>query len=195
MPLKDKYVIDACNFCHDNDILFLIDEVQTGIGRTGKLFSFQTYNTKPDAISFAKGIAGGLPFGGILVSNKLKGVFTPSTHGSTFGGNPICAAAANATLDIVEEALPQINEKGQYIKNRIESIKSPYLGDVCGRGLMLGVQIHTLSHKELAAKFIENGLLVLTAGKDRIRLLPPLNISYDEIEKGLIAFELTMKGI
>ena len=193
-PLEQSFVHDLAVLCAERDWLLLVDEVQTGIGRTGTLFCYQQYGILPDAVSFAKGIAGGLPFGGFLVGEKCRSVLGPGTHATTFGGNPICASAALAVLDILDEdTLAAVTEKGNYIRSRIEQMNLPCLGGTRGLGLMIGVEVkgeHT--NKELAAKLIENGLLVLTAGKV-LRLLPPLTITREEIDKGLAILERTLK--
>lgn len=193
-PMDKEFVHELAVLCAERDWLLLVDEVQTGVGRTGTLFAFQQYGIIPDAVSFAKGIAGGLPFGGFMASDKCKGVLTPGTHATTFGGNPICASAALAVLDILDEdTLAAVTEKGNYIRSRIEQMNLPCLGGTRGLGLMIGVEVkgeHT--NKELAAKLIENGLLVLTAGKV-LRLLPPLTITREEIDKGLAILERTLK--
>uniref|UniRef100_UPI0025BDD665 aspartate aminotransferase family protein n=1 Tax=Flavonifractor sp. TaxID=2049025 RepID=UPI0025BDD665 len=171
----------------------LVDEVQTGIGRTGTLFAFQQYGILPDAVSFAKGIAGGLPMGGFLVSEKCRDVLGPGDHGSTFGGNPICAAAAQAVLDILDEdALAEVQRKGRCLRSAIEAMNLPCLGATRGLGLMIGIEVkapHT--NKELAVLLARNGLLVLTAG-DALRLLPPLTITQAELDRGLEILKQTL---
>ena len=185
-PMDKGFIRDLAKLCAERDWLLLADEVQTGIGRTGSLFCFQQYGVRPDAVSFAKGVAGGLPMGGFLVSEKCRRVFGPGDHASTFGGNPIAAAAACAVLDILDdEALEQVKEKGQYLRARIEELDLPCLGKTRGLGLMIGIEVkdgHT--NKELYARLNEAGLLCLTAGAV-LRLLPPLTITKDEMDKGL----------
>lgn len=190
LPMEQRFVHDLAVLCAERDWLLLVDEVQTGIGRTGSLFAFQQYGILPDAVSFAKGIAGGLPLGGFLASEKCRSVLTPGTHATTFGGNPVCTAAALTVLDILsDEAIAAVKEKGEYIRGRIEGMGLPCLGKTRGLGLMIGVEVlGERSNKELAARLIEKGLLVLTAGK-ALRLLPPLTITMEEIEKGLKIME------
>ena len=186
LPMEKEFVQSLAALCAERDWLLLVDEVQTGIGRTGSLFAFQQYGVQPDAISFAKGIAGGLPMGGFLVNEKCRNVLGPGTHGSTFGGNPICSAAALTVLDILdEEALEQVKEKGAYLRAGIESLGKQCLGATRGMGLMIGVEVKEgWTNKALAAQLVEHGLLVLTAGAD-LRLLPPLTITKEEMDKGL----------
>ena len=184
--LERDYVQQVAAFCAERDILLLLDEVQTGIGRTGKLFAFQEYGVSPDALSFAKGIAGGLPFGGFLTNEKCGSVLGPGTHASSFGGNPIGAAAAQVVLEtLTEEVLAEIVAKGRYIQEQIAAMESPYVAEVRGMGLMIGVRIQDMGHRELVEKLMEAGLLALTAGSETLRLMPPLTISYEEIDAGL----------
>ena len=185
-PMDQDYVHDLAVLCAERDWLLLVDEVQTGIGRTGTLFAFQQYGIIPDGVSFAKGIAGGLPMGGFLVNERCRNVLGPGTHASTFGGNPVCAAAAQVVLDILDEdALAAVREKGRYLRASIEAMGLPPLGATRGLGLMIGVEVKEgWTNKDLAARLIQNGLLVLTAGP-ALRLLPPLTITREEMDKGL----------
>ena len=185
-PLDKEFVQNLAALCADRDWLLLVDEVQTGIGRTGSLFCFQQYGIQPDAVSFAKGVAGGLPMGGFLVNEKCRKVFGPGDHASTFGGNPIAAAAACAVLDILDDgALEQVKEKGQYLRAKIEEMNLPCLGKTRGLGLMIGVEVRDgYTNKELYAQLNGAGVLCLTAG-EVLRLLPPLTITKDEMDKGL----------
>ena len=185
-PMDQDYVHDLAVLCAERDWLLLVDEVQTGIGRTGTLFAFQQYGIIPDGVSFAKGIAGGLPMGGFLVNERCREVLGPGAHASTFGGNPICAAAAQVVLDTLDEdALAAVREKGRYLRASIEAMGLPPLGATRGLGLMIGVEVKEgWTNKDLAARLIQNGLLVLTAGP-ALRLLPPLTITREEMDKGL----------
>ena len=194
-PLDRDLVQKLAALCAEKDWLLLVDEVQTGIGRTGSLFAFQQYGVQPDVVTFAKGIAGGLPMGGILANEKCSKVLSAGTHGSTFGANPVSAAAALAVLDTLDEAfLAQVKEKGQYLREGIQAIVSPALGAISGLGLMLGIEMTgTYTNKELASLLIQNGLLCLTAG-DRLRLLPPLVITKEEMDKGLAIMKQTLMG-
>lgn len=184
--LEEEFVKEAAAYCAEKDILVLADEVQTGIGRTGTLFAFQQYGIRPDAVSFAKGIAGGLPMGGFLVNEKCRPVLGPGSHASTFGGNPVCSAAALAVLDILDEAaLNRVREKGIYLREHIEAMGKQCLGATRGLGLMIGVEVRPgWSSRELAARLAGHGLLVLTAGP-ALRLLPPLTITKGEMDQGL----------
>ena len=193
LPLDKAFVQGVADLCAKRDWLLLIDEVQTGVGRTGSLFAFQQYGIQPDAISFAKGIAGGLPFGGVMANEKCRNVFTAGTHGTTFGGNPVAAAAACYVLDTVDQKLmDEVKEKGAYLREQIEAMNLPCLGATRGMGLMIGIEVKgEKTNKEIAAKLIENGLLCLTAGPG-LRLLPPLVITKEEMDKGLAIMKATL---
>ena len=193
-PLEKDYVLEVAKLCAQRDWLLLVDEVQTGIGRTGTLFAYQQFGIQPDVVTFAKGIAGGLPFGGFLTNEKCRNVLRAGDHGSTFGGNPMSAAAANVVMDtLTEEFLDQVKEKGQYLRNGITALNSPCVSGIRGMGLMTGVGIQGMTHKELKDRLMEAGLLCLTAGKDTLRLLPPLVITREEIDRGLDIMAQVMK--
>jgi acetylornithine/N-succinyldiaminopimelate aminotransferase len=187
LPLDPGYVKALEALCREKDWLLLDDEVQTGIGRTGRLFACEHYGIKPDVISFAKGIAGGLPLGGFLASDKVSAVLGAGTHATTFGANPICCAAALSVLEILidDGAMSYVEEKGAYIRKKIESIGHPGIKCTRGLGLMIGIVTDGIKPGEAAQALIASGLLVLTAGSDAVRLLPPLTISYEEIDRGL----------
>ena len=186
LPLDKEFVQEVAELCAKRDWLLLIDEVQTGVGRTGSLFAFQQYGIQPDVVSFAKGIAGGLPFGGIMANEKCAQVFTPGTHGTTFGGNPVAAAAACYVLDtLTEDFLLQVQEKGDYLRSQIEAMELPCLGVTRGLGMMIGIEVKgDKTNRELMVKLLEHGLMCLTAGPG-LRMLPPLVITKEEMDKGL----------
>ena len=185
LPLDAAFVQEVAHFCKSRDILLLIDEVQTGVGRTGSLFCFQQYGITPDAVTFAKGVAAGLPFGGVLAAKSCAATLSAGTHATTFGGNPICAAGANAVLaELTPDFLGEVAQKGAYIRETVAGWNLPVVTSVRGLGLMIGIGV-SCSHREAVGKLVESGLLALTAGADTIRLMPPLTITKDEIDAGL----------
>lgn len=188
IPLQQEFVEQLFTFCTEKDILLICDEVQTGIGRTGKLLASRHYNITPHIVTLAKGLAGGLPIGACLCTKELSSVLSAGHHGSTFGGNPISCAAANYILNKVNTPnfLNEVTEKGEYIKERIKSM--PNIKQVRGTGLMIGFIPEKNTSQEIAQKCHENGLLILTA-KSTVRLLPPLNITYQELDTGLEILE------
>lgn len=182
LNLDKEFIAEIEKTAKEKDILMVVDEVQTGNGRTGKYFAYMNFGIEPDIVSTAKGLAGGLPMGAVLFGEKLKDTVTPGSHGSTFGGNPIAAAGAISIVKrIDDEFLKSVCEKSEYIKRFLGNING--IKSISGMGLMLGAETEKPA-KEIAGKCLENGLLVLTA-KTKIRLLPALNISYDELNKGL----------
>ena len=188
LPLEKEYVQAVAELCAQRDILLIIDEVQTGNGRTGSLYAYMQYDIMPDIVSTAKGLAGGLPMGACLMGEKLKETLSAGTHGSTFGGNPICAAGALSIISRLDEKLmEQVRAKSAYIFSELEGAKG--VKSVTGLGLMLGISCERPA-KEIAAECLEQGVIVLTA-KDRVRLLPPLNITQEDLEKAI----LILKGV
>ena len=186
LPLDQEYVQAVAKLCEARDWLLLADEVQTGVGRTGSLFAFQQYGILPDATSFAKGIAGGLPMSGILANEKCRDVLGPGTHATTFGANPVCAAAGLVVQETLSDAfLEEVKAKGAYLREGIEALNLPCFGKTRGLGLMIGIEVREgWSNKDIAARLIDQGLLVLTAGPG-MRLLPPLVITKEEMDQGL----------
>ena len=189
-PFSNDFLVNAYALCKSKGVLFILDEVQTGMGRTGKLFSFSHFGIKPDIITLAKAIAGGIPMGACLASEEVGTAFALGDHGSTFGGNALACAAADAVLTILTEGglLERSAEVGQYLGERLAHFsKYNFITDIRGIGLMRGIQ---LSPKIPAAAFEgkprERGYLVNVAGNNTIRLVPPLTITREEID-GLIA--------
>lgn len=185
LPLSQEFVSSLATLCQEKDWLLAVDEVQTGVGRTGSLFCFQQYGILPDVMSFAKGIGGGLPLAGILAGEKTQMVLTPGTHATTFGGNPICCAGGLAVLEqLTDEVLSEVKAKGAYLKTELEKI--PQVDSVRGMGLMLGVALKEgIDHNQKVRELLDKGLMCLTAGHSTIRLLPPLTISQEELEQGI----------
>lgn len=180
--LEPEFVKTIEKISREKDILMIDDEVQTGNGRTGRYFAYEHYGIMPDIVSTAKGLAGGLPMGAVLIDKKLTDTVTPGCHGSTFGGNPVCAAGAISVVGrISDEFLKEVRAKSNYIITFLQGIRG--VKAVTGKGLMLGVETD-INATDAAKQCLEKGLLVLTA-KEKIRLLPALNISRQELEKGL----------
>ena len=190
----DKAFVDAVyEICAEKDILVIADEVQTGVGRTGTFLAGEQFGHKADVTTLAKGIAGGLPMGACLANEKCANVLDKGSHGSTFGGNPVCCAAASAVLKTVtgDGFLEEVNKKAAYIREKLavmDGVKS-----VSGLGLMIGIAPENKEAADIANAALENGLLVLTAKGNKVRLLPPLTITYDEIDKGLAILEKIIK--
>jgi len=195
LPLQAEYVKQVEKLCRERDILLVLDEVQTGIGRTGTMFAFEQYGISPDVVSFAKGIAGGLPMGGFLASARCSQVLQAGDHATTFGGNPVSAAAACEVLNqLTPELLSEVAKKGEYIRQNIAAWKLPNVGTPRGLGLMIGIPLIGAAPKEMAQACVSNGLLIITAGSDALRMLPPLNITYEELDKGLLILKSVLEG-
>lgn len=187
VPLDKEYVKAVEEFCHSKDILILVDEVQTGIGHTGTLFCFEQYNVLPDIVTTAKALGGGVPIGAVITGDKCKDTFGPGDHGSTFGGNPLSCKAADTVLSIVTEHgfLDHVKVVGAALKTGIENIHSDKIKEVRGIGLMLGIVVDPDKRADYVQAMMDKGLLTLTAGKDAIRLLPPLTLSLKEVDEAL----------
>lgn len=181
-PASAEYIQAARRICDERGALLIVDEIQTGFGRTGRMFAIQHFGVTPDLLTCAKSLAGGVPMGAILIGRNVKNL-TPGVHGSTFGGNPLSCAAANAALDVIQdEDLPgQAEAKGKYLMEKLKKIESPNIREVRGMGLMVGIEM-----KQKVAPYIkalqEKKIIALNAGMTVIRLLPPLVITYDQID-------------
>ena len=194
MPLDEAFVKEAERLCKEKDILLIADEVQTGVGRTGKLFAFEHYGIKPDIVTTAKGIGGGLPLGCVIFGEKTENVLVAGDHATTFGGNPVAAAGAEYILNKLDsDFLDEVTSKGEYIREKL--LRMPYVKGCDGLGLMIGVRLdEKVKAADIVKKGIENGVLALTA-KVKLRLLPPLTITYEEIDEGLSAIEKALTEI
>ena len=182
MPLDEAYVKGAAKLCEEYDLLLICDEVQVGNGRSGKLYGYMHYGIQPDIVSTAKGLAGGLPLGATLLGEKVQNVLTAGTHGSTFGGNPVCCAGAINVLNRLDEnMLAGVEERSAYIKQELAGAKG-VLG-VSGLGLMIGIQTEK-NASDIIAACREKGVLVIKA-KDKLRLLPALNIPMEQLKKAV----------
>lgn len=186
--LDKDYVRAVSEICAENDILLIADEVQTGVGRTGKFLASEHYGVKPDITTLAKGIAGGVPMGACLVNEKTSGVLVKGTHGSTFGGNPLACAGGCVVVDrcMSEGFLEEVTKKSEYFRQKLSAFKG--VKSISGIGLMIGIEPESKNAADIMTAAADNGLLVLTA-KSKVRLLPPLTISYEDIDKGLSILE------
>ena len=191
LPVDKKYVSEAAKFCLDNDILLIVDEVQTGVGRTGSLYCFQQYGIMPDIVTSAKGIGGGLPLAAVLFGEKTADIFNPGDHATTFGGNPVACAGAVEIIGRMDDAfLAEVVKKGEYIREKI--LKMPHVKGVAGMGMMFGIELEDgIKSADIVKAGLKNGVLLLTA-KAKVRLLPPLTITYDEIDTALDALAKTL---
>ncbi len=181
-PLDKEFVKEIEKICNEKDVLLICDEVQTGNGRTGKLYAYMNYGIAPDLVTTAKGLGGGLPIGACIMGEKVKCVLGYGDHGSTFGGNPVCSAGAISILNRIDDGLlKEVTEKSEYIVNELTGADGVI--SVSGLGLMLGVKT-VKPAKEIINECIENGVLFLTA-KDKVRLLPALNIPFETLKKAI----------
>ncbi|MBU2494206.1 MAG: aspartate aminotransferase family protein [Bacteroidetes bacterium] len=186
----DNFLKNLRDFCDEKNILLIFDEIQTGIGRTGKFFAFEHDNVKPDIVTLAKGIANGLPLGAAICSKKVGDVIKPGDHGSTFGGNPLAISSANKVVDLIDEKLLQhISDAGEKIVQSIISLNENSIKEVRAKGLMIGVEFNEkVSAKSVSAELLNNGVITCTAGENVLRLLPPYIITELEIIKFLHKF-------
>jgi acetylornithine/N-succinyldiaminopimelate aminotransferase len=192
-PLDAKYLAAAEALCRKRDILFAADEVQSGIGRPGAVLACKKLGVKPDLVSVAKGLAGGVPVGAVLASGPCADVLQPGDHGTTFGGNPLAAAAAHIVLTEIAKPgfLAEVDRKGDKIRAAVASWKNPLVKSIKGMGLMIGIAV-SAAPGDVVAACRARKLLVLTAGEDTVRLLPPLVISDAEIDAGLEALRTVL---
>ena len=183
MALDPDYVQAVRKLCDEKDLVLIVDEVQTGVGRTGTFLCCEHYNLKPDIVTLAKGLGGGLPIGAVLLGEKVAGGMGPGTHGSTFGGNPVVCAGANVVVDRMDQSfLANVNERAVQLRAGIA--KLPHVKSISGIGLMVGIEFYDLKAADVLAACREAGLLVLTA-KTRLRLLPPLTLSEHDVDMAL----------
>ena len=189
VPDKD-YLKEIEKICAENNIVFIVDEVQTGFGRCGTLFAHELFDVKPDIMTMAKGIGGGVPMGAILATDKVAGAFVPGDHGTTFGGGPLVCAAANAVLDVFEEdnILDNVNEVGDYFIEELKKLDKDIIADVRGKGLMVGLEL-TKPGAEYVDKFREAGFLINCTADKVLRFVPPLIITKEDIDEFVKALD------
>lgn len=197
-PATQEYINGLAELCRERGAMLIVDEVQTGFGRTGQLFACQHYGLEPDILCLAKSLAGGIPMGAICLGARVQesGRIGKGAHGTTFGGNPVACAAALATLDILErEDLPgRAAELGEYALQRLRAMQAPVIREVRGRGLMLGIEL-TAKVQSYLERLCERGILALPAGPRVLRLLPPLVITREQLERALDAVEEVLNGV
>jgi acetylornithine/N-succinyldiaminopimelate aminotransferase len=186
LPQTQEYIAAAAKFCAERDILLMFDEVQCGMGRTGTFLACEAYGVKPDVVTLAKGLSGGVPVGAVLAGEKAAAVFETGDHGSTFGGSPLAAAAGLAVLETVNNPafLKDIARKGERLVSTIKSWNHSAIKEIRGRGLIIGVDIDKEAWPVLEAA-LDKGLLLLSAGSNTLRFVPPYIISDGEIDQGL----------
>ena len=191
--LDHEYLQGVQALCHQYDVLLIIDEVQTGIGRTGTMFAYQQFGLTPDIITLAKGLGGGLPIGAFVLGEKVQDTLGKSDHGSTFGANPVSCAGANAVLAKIDDTfLAEVKRKGEKLQKALAAL--PKVKSVSGLGLMIGAEFEEgTKAADIVAKCIEKGVLFLTA-KTKLRLLPPLIINDEQIEKGIAVLKEVLEA-
>ena len=198
IPADQKWVQALARICQENDILLMVDEIQTGMGRTGTLFAYEQYDIKPDVISVAKGLGSGFPIGAMIAKQEVAKVFEPGSHGSTFGGNPLATAAGVATVSrmINSDILSDVQEMSVYLDCQLESLKAQFsvIQDIRGKGLLKGLVVET-NALDIVKQAISHNLLVLTAGPNVVRILPPLTVTKSEIDEFAQKLEKAFQGI
>ncbi|UCG79526.1 MAG: acetylornithine transaminase [Nitrospirota bacterium] len=187
-PATVEYLKEARKICSDNDVLLILDEVQTGIGRTGKLFAYEHYEIEPDIMTLGKGLGGGVPIGAMLAKKDIASSFVPGSHGSTFGGNPLVCASALATIEAIMEdgiLLEECNRLGEYMKKRLTELKKEFpslILHVRGKGLLIGVEINR-DCGPIVEECLKRGFLINCTAGSTLRFAPPLIVSEHEIDK------------
>ncbi|MBU1097938.1 MAG: aspartate aminotransferase family protein [Bacteroidetes bacterium] len=195
LPDED-YLQKLKTVCDENNLLLILDEIQTGIGRTGKMFAYQWENIQPDIITSAKGIANGLPLGAVICSERVSKVIKPGMHGSTFGGNPVAVSVANMVMDLLNEnLLAEVTEKGEKIIEKIKSLDFTEIVEIRGKGLLIGIEFKAeYDVKNISKELLNKGVVTVTAGNNTLRLLPPLIVSEKEINEFLKVFADTLNN-
>jgi acetylornithine/succinyldiaminopimelate/putrescine aminotransferase len=193
----EGYLKALRELCTEKEILLIIDEVQTGVGRTGKFYSYLEENIIPDIVASAKGLANGLPLGATICSKEVAAEIKPGNHGSTFGGNPVAIAAANAVVDLLtDDKLKEIEQLGNMLLDALHGLNLPEIKNIRGKGLLIGVEfIEGVSAKVIAQNLLEKGFLVATAGDSVLRILPPFVVTQTELMKFLSALRTVVQEI
>lgn len=198
IPAELEWVQRLAEICKENDILLMVDEIQTGMGRTGTLFAYEQYGIEPDVISVAKGLGSGFPIGAIIAKEEAAKGFEPGSHGSTFGGNPLATAAGVATITQMTKTnlLEHVREMATHLDQQLQSLKEKFsiIEDVRGKGLLKGMVVKG-NALEIVQKAIANQLLILTAGPNIVRILPPLTVTKVEIDEFTNKLDETIQSI
>jgi len=198
IPANQEWVSKLAKICKEREILLMVDEIQTGIGRTGTLFAYEQYGIEPDVLSIAKGLGSGFPIGAIIAKEEAAKGFDPGSHGSTFGGNPLATAAGLATIKHILESslLNNADENSRYLDKKLQELKEKYsfISEIRGLGLLKGIVVET-NALEIVQKAIAHKLLILTAGPNVVRILPPLTVTKEEINEFIKALEKTFQSI
>ena len=191
----DNYLQGVRKICNDNNILMIVDEIQTGMGRTGKFFAYQHPDILPDIITIAKGIANGIPLGATICSDKVASAITPGSHGSTFGGNPVAVAVANNVVDLLTgQTLNNINEISNYLKEQLQTSNFTSIKEIRNKGLMFGLELDKkIDAKEIASALLKNKIIVGTAGNNVLRLLPPFIITKEQVDFFIETLKIVLK--
>ena len=196
-PAEKDYLQEVRALCDKNDIVLVFDEVQCGMGRTGKLFAYQLFGIEPDVVSLAKGLGGGFPIGAMLATQNKADAFKPGDHASTFGGNPLACTAGKVVVKklLNDGVLENVQKQGKHLKKRLFELRDKYekIDDIRGYGLMVGMELKC-GVKEIVNKCMENGLLILGAGENVIRFVPPLIITKEEIDEGIMILDNVLKN-
>lgn len=198
IPAHPAYLEGVAGLCKEKGLLLIFDEVQCGLGRTGKFLAYQHYQVEPDIITLAKALGGGFPIGAMLAKDHVASAFQPGDHASTFGGNPLACAAALAAMETILQDGVQENAQsmGEYFKNQLTTLaqKYPYVKEVRGLGLMLGMEL-TIEGKDIVARCLEQGLLINCTNGNVLRFLPPLIITRDEVDQAVAILDQAMKNV
>ncbi|MDW8031964.1 MAG: aspartate aminotransferase family protein [Aquificaceae bacterium] len=188
---REDFLREIQELCRAEGLLLLVDEVQTGVGRTGRFYAYEHYGLEPDILTLAKGLGGGVPIGALLAREEVAKAFGPGSHGSTFGGNPLACAGARVVVEEVKKLLPQIERVGEYFK---EGLKKLEVGEVRGRGLMLGLELEK-DCTELPLRALEKGIVINCTAQKVLRFLPPLILEEVHVEEALSKLRETLLGV
>jgi acetylornithine/succinyldiaminopimelate/putrescine aminotransferase len=198
-PATDEYLRAAREICDENGVLLIMDEVQSGMGRTGKFFAHEWAGVKPDVITLAKGLGNGVPIGALLATDEVASAFVPGTHGCTFGGNFLSCAAGLASIEVLfeENLMSNALAQGEYFARRLREwgVQHDLVSEVRGRGLMLSAQLSKPVARELMKKALENGLILNAVGENVLRFLPPLMISHNDVDEAINKLEAARETI